>query len=283
MSNHPCPSCGKEFDKIGSMRLHYTKKQDADHDGEISYENVECKECGTEFESLISREKKYCNSCWKGSVYMDEEDRRKIGDANRGNTHTEESKQKMSESSSGENASWYGITGEEHPNYGVSYDYTEEHKDKISKSLSGRKLSEEHKNNLSKSQKGHNHALSGEEHPMWNMTGSDNPNWNPESQSVTRYSEDFYDNRVKAMERDKYECRVCGKDNEKQKKDSGMSLHVHHITPRSEFIEDDMERPPNEAAELSNLFTVCSECHQKVECGEIEIPENGNWKNGLDW
>lgn len=56
--------------------------------------------------------------------------------------------------------------------------------------------------------------------------------------------------RVEALERDGYECRVCGVEE---------NLHVHHKVPRRHF--DD----PNDAHYLINLITACETCHPKLE------------------
>lgn len=61
----------------------------------------------------------------------------------------------------------------------------------------------------------------------------------------------------KAKERDEYVCQKCNK------KGSGRQIHAHHKIPVRYF--DDV----HEANELSNIITLCSSCHRKMEWGLI--------------
>ena len=56
--------------------------------------------------------------------------------------------------------------------------------------------------------------------------------------------------RMLAMERDNYRCQVCGK----SPSDDNIALEVHHKIERS--VRPDLE------AELTNLTTLCKQCHQ---------------------
>jgi 5-methylcytosine-specific restriction endonuclease McrA len=56
--------------------------------------------------------------------------------------------------------------------------------------------------------------------------------------------------REKALERDEYECQVCGAEEQ---------LHVHHKLPVRTF-ED-----PNDAHYMVNLVTCCVSCHPKLD------------------
>jgi len=101
-----------------------------------------------------------------------------------GKTHSEETKQKMSENRSGKNHPLYGkshseeakrkmsesTAGENHPLYGESL--PEETKEKISKANRGKKFSEEHKKKLSEAMTGQD-GLSGRDNPMYGKTHSD--------------------------------------------------------------------------------------------------------------
>jgi len=71
-----------------------------------------------------------------------------------GRSHSEETKRKMSDAQSGDKHWAYGKTGELCPNYGKRR--TEEQRQRISKSLTGRHLSEEHKQKVSNALKGEN-------------------------------------------------------------------------------------------------------------------------------
>ena len=68
------------------------------------------------------------------------------GDGQSGYQHTEESKRKLSKSSSGENNPMYGMSGEKAP--GWKRVVTEETRQKLSKALRGREFSKEHREKL---------------------------------------------------------------------------------------------------------------------------------------
>lgn len=71
--------------------------------------------------------------------------------------------------------------------------------------------------------------------------------------------------RRRARERDGYRCQQCGVTEQEHQHEHNEELHVHHIVPLREF--DDTE----EANELDNLVTVCCACHNRIECGEVEV------------
>lgn len=62
--------------------------------------------------------------------------------------------------------------------------------------------------------------------------------------------------------RDGYTCQICGK------KPKSRRCHVHHIKPYREFNGDWQS-----ANDLSNLITLCSNCHAKVEHGGLPCPQ----------
>lgn len=113
----------------------------------------------------------------------------KGGGGMRGFKHSDKTRKKISESTKGENAPWYGkqrseetkikigaaskarlVDLENHPMYGKKH--SEESKDKMRKSHSGKTLTDEHKAKLSA-------ASSGENNPMYGIRfyGEDNPNY----------------------------------------------------------------------------------------------------------
>lgn len=87
----------------------------------------------------------------------------------------------------------------------------------------------------------------GEYNPMWKGGANDyyGPTWHPA--------------RREACERDNWKCRRCGLTNEEHLSKFNQELHVHHIRPFRTF--DNHE----EANEVSNLITLCRECHIKLE------------------
>ena len=60
--------------------------------------------------------------------------------------------------------------------------------------------------------------------------------------------------RTQCFKRDKYTCQRCDKIN-----GQGRGLSAHHIIPRSEGGEDNIE----------NLITLCNPCHDFVEINEL--------------
>ena len=65
-------------------------------------------------------------------------------------------------------------------------------------------------------------------------------------------------NRKRALERDRYRCRQCGRSKETLER-LDLELHVHHVDPPS--------------IELNALISLCSECHQR---GGF-LPRSGVW------
>lgn len=84
----------------------------------------------------------------------------------------------------------------------------------------------------------------------------DLPDWIEETIKV--YGPNWLEQRELVLDRDGHRCRVCGKDGDEN------SLHVHHIEPRKEFVEEE-ELDYFEANKQSNLITLCPSCHQRVE------------------
>ena len=68
-----------------------------------------------------------------------------------------------------------------------------------------------------------------------------------------KYGSSWKTQREKARERDKYTCKLCGK------QESGTAFHVHHKNPFRKFTTH------LEANVLTNLITLCPVCHRRVE------------------
>ncbi len=124
---------------------------------EILYSNLSMKEA-YDIESKIVNEE-FVNSPNTYNI--------KIGGYGGGIAHTEETRKKISEAYRGKGNPFYGKrhtkdliekmrrqTGSKNPNYGNRFHHSDEAKDKISKSMSGRKHSEETKRKISESNKG---------------------------------------------------------------------------------------------------------------------------------
>jgi len=91
----------------------------------------------------------------------------------------------------------------------------------------------------------------------YNRQGEDNPNWT--GGYIRYYGESWFEARREARQRDDFSCQRCGMPNEKHVEKTSMQLHVHHIQKFKSF--DNHE----EANQLSNLVTLCVDCHKTLE------------------
>jgi len=85
----------------------------------------------------------------------------------------------------------------------------------------------------------------------------DNPNWR--GGVDVEYGEDWKKSRQLVLERDGYECQICGQTQEEHLNEYGRDLDVHHIIPKRRFDTDE------QANQAENLITLCRGCHQKWE------------------
>jgi hypothetical protein len=70
--------------------------------------------------------------------------------------------------------------------------------------------------------------------------------------------------REKALKRDGFQCLRCGLTREKHKETTNFDLHVHHRRPRKWYYKKP-NKDIEDANQLSNLITLCSSCHKKLE------------------
>lgn len=96
--------------------------------------------------------------------------------------------------------------------------------------------------------------------------GSDN--WSSDGYA---YSGGWDRQRKKALQRDQYECVVCGISDETHRRRFGYGLDVHHKTPLRLFYQWD--KPPEDAHVLRNLVTLCRTHHPDAS-GTTVAPEN---------
>jgi len=94
-----------------------------------------------------------------------------------------------------------------------------------------------------------------------NATGKDANNWKGGYEEY--YGSNWICQKRKALERDNYECRVCGKERD----EIGKNPSVHHIKPIREFDEKE------NANKLSNLVCLCRKHHGAVEGWNL-VPTN---------
>jgi len=90
-----------------------------------------------------------------------------------------------------------------------------------------------------------------------NRTGDDAFNWR--GGHTKYYGPTWHGQRRKAIDRDDEKCVDCGMTRDEHHDKFGADLEVHHKTPIRTFSDTE------EANQLSNLVTVCTNCHQKRE------------------
>lgn len=94
----------------------------------------------------------------------------------------------------------------------------------------------------------------GSDNPMFGKCGDKNPRWidgsSPERQKM--YARSFWKEIIKTIyKRDNYKCLRCHKGHTK-----GNRLHAHHVKPWA--------GNPSSRFSLSNIITLCGDCHQWV-------------------
>lgn len=92
--------------------------------------------------------------------------------------------------------------------------------------------------------------------------GEGNPHWTGGTLPLSAYGPNWGRQNRKARRRDKHTCQVCG-----YVSGGDTILDVHHIRPLKEFDGDWQT-----ANRLSNLITLCRDCHAAVECGKESLP-----------
>jgi len=86
----------------------------------------------------------------------------------------------------------------------------------------------------------------------------------------SRYGEGWSSaKRRKIRERDGFQCRLCGQDNESHKEQYDEQLHVHHIQPARNASGPEVNDP-------DNLITVCRDCHYVCERMAPLLPDAVN-------
>jgi endogenous inhibitor of DNA gyrase (YacG/DUF329 family) len=103
-----------------------------------------------------------------------------------------------------------------------------------------------------------------------NLTGEDHPLYMGGGEWSNKLGAKWHKYRDKCLERDEYECRVCGKTQSKHIEEHDFGLDVHHIEPRRNFYKDE-ERSIDESNKMENLITLCREHHVKAENGNIDL------------
>jgi len=85
-----------------------------------------------------------------------------------------------------------------------------------------------------------------------------------------RYGDDWDKIRKLVYVRDNYQCQRC----KKLMRNSKEALHIHHIVPFLDSFDNS----------LSNLITLCPNCHSIVECNYLKrLNKNRVKKGGGKW
>ena len=79
-------------------------------------------------------------------------------------------------------------------------------------------------------------------------------------------SKEWKDKRIEALNRDKYECQRCkGKFDKIEEKTLTTAVEVHHILG--------IKERPELCLQLSNLVSLCHDCHDHVEGRWVNKPK----------
>lgn len=94
-------------------------------------------------------------------------------------------------------------------------------------------------------------------------SGSEHRDW--KGGSTDYYHPDWSKIRQEILQRDGNKCRICDVSKDRPS--------VHHIKPRSKFVEDG-EYDYESACKRRNLITLCTSCHMKLEGKFIGAPHD---------
>lgn len=106
------------------------------------------------------------------------------------------------------------------------------------------------------------------------FTGEGHPNW--EGGDVESYGPGWNAVRRAALERDGYECVLCGT----SRSDLRRNPDVHHLVPVRRFVESPL-LTVTDAHTLDNVVTLCPSCHRRAEFGHITTAEL-RYRAGVD-
>jgi len=105
------------------------------------------------------------------------------------------------------------------------------------------------------------------------FAGNGHPNWKEDGGDLA-YGSSWSEARWRALDRDGYECVVCGTDCE----ELGRNPDVHHFLPVRLFARSP-SHDRSDAHYLGNLVTLCPACHRRAEHGtlpELRLREAAN-------
>jgi len=258
MSEHECPTCRQTFDTRRGLGVHHSSA----HGRRLP--NRECHECGTEF--YCDYEKKYCSDECRDEAVSFEAEQNPNYDGSKEQTSCERcgesfeyypsEKEGLYCSECVETKNWRNppvIKGDNHPRWNggkltIECAICEETVERYPSHVYGEVTfcSDECQHNWLSEE------FTGEGHPNWE--GGDVGNYGPGWNRVRR----------NALERDGYECVVCGT----TKSDLGRNPDVHHVVPVRIFDTSE-GMSVEDAHRLDNVVTLCPPCHRKADFGTL--------------
>lgn len=88
-----------------------------------------------------------------------------------------------------------------------------------------------------------------------------------------RYGPGWGEQRQKRLEKDEFECQLCGYTEEEHQEEYSRGLEVHHRQRRDDHVDDDGYYHWEQANAIENLITLCTPCHRRWEQISPLIPE----------
>jgi len=253
-----CPTCGEQFDTRRGLGVHHSRV----HGDRLP--NRECDHCGDQFYADYA--KKYCSGdCLRESgAYAGENNPNYRGgkataDCERCGTAFEyypSEKEGLYCRECVRDGGWRVVpelSGDENPRWNGG-------KAELECAVCGDSFERYRSNVTSEIQ------LCGEDcRADWlseSFAGEGHPNW--AGGDVGPYGEGWSAVRRAALERDGYECVVCGTGRD----ELGRNPDVHHLVPVRRFVDS----PDHEAADahrLTNVVSLCVTCHRKADVGTL--------------
>jgi hypothetical protein len=256
---HECPTCGQEFSSQRGLGVHHSQTHDE------LLPNRECHECGEEFHS--EHEKRYCSEdCRDAAVSFEGENHPNYSDAKE---ETEcdicgtkfeyylSEKKGLYCSTCVEEENWRyrpKITGKDHPRWSGG-------EQELACDWCDAKVVRQ-QNNINSEHVFCSEACQSE----WlseAFTGEGHPNWKGGVEA--NYGRGWNRVRRRALERDGYECVLCGT----SKDELGRNPDGHHIVPVRAFVETPATTEAD-AHYLANVVSLCPACHRKAEFGRVD-------------
>jgi len=269
MATYECPTCGAEFDSRRGLGVHHSRV----HDERLP--NRECDHCGEEF--YCEYERKYCGDhCREKAVsFAGENNPNYTGGKSKSTCEICDETFEYYESEKPglycpdcvENEQWRDppvITGSDHPRWNggtvtVTCDECGVTVERYPNQITGEVT-----------------FCSPDCQYAWlsdAFTGDGHPNW--AGGGVGPYGKGWNAVREAALERDGYECVLCGMTAD----ELGRNPDVHHIVPVRAFVATPV-LTERDAHTLDNVVSLCPSCHRRAEFGHVSR-EALRWRAGL--